>query len=151
MKSKPIIRSKLVVPRLVRYGLVGLTNTATDFGIFSILYFLIHLDAVWANTFAFAIAVTQSYLFNGVWTFQLTKQQWSLRAYLRFVLINLGGLMISTVCIVSLSELIPALVAKLLAAGVVLIWGFFLSRQFVFQTPTGTQTLRAPRGKTLTG
>ena len=136
---------------MVRFGLVGLTNTATDFGVFSVLYFLIQFDALWANTFAFAIAVTQSYVFNGAWTFQLTKQQWSLLAYLRFVLISLGGLLISTVCIVSLSELIPALVAKLLAAGVVLIWGFFLSRQFVFQRPADTPTLRAICSKTFTG
>ena len=114
-----------------RYALVGIGNTVTDFGVFALLFYAVHVLPLWANAIAFLVAVSQSYLLNSFWTFKVRKVTW--RRYFSFVAISLGGLGISTLSIFFLGGFVSPLIAKLLAAIAVLVWGYGLSRVFVFK------------------
>jgi putative flippase GtrA len=120
--------------KILCYSLVGVVNTATDFAVFSILYYVAGWGPLWANSLAFGIAVSQSYLLNARWTFQQRTTDLSLKAYANFVMINLGCLSISSGTIYMLQSITSPLMAKLLAAGIVLVWGFLMSNRFVFAT-----------------
>lgn len=126
---------------IIRYSTVGVANTISDFAVFSVLYYLLNVQVLVANTLAFLFAVSQSYLLNKSWTFKEYSDAGndsaiSGRKYLLFVMINVGGLTISNVTIYLLVNHYPALVAKIAAAVLVLIWGFFLSRKYVFHLNT---------------
>ena len=126
------------VREIIRYSVVGVVNTISDFTIFSVLYFLFGVHVLVANTLAFLFAVSQSYLLNKTWTFREhgTSAEVGSRPgkkYFLFVAINMGGLCLSNATVYLLVDYYPALVAKIAAAVLVLIWGFFLSRRYVFQ------------------
>ncbi len=118
--------------KILSYSLVGVANTATDFAIFSILYYFAGWGPLWANSLAFGVAVSQSYLCNARWTFKQKAADLSLESYAYFVMINLGCLAISNGTIYLLDTITSPLSAKLLAAGIVLVWGYLMSSRFVF-------------------
>ncbi len=117
-----------------RFGLVGVINTAVDFIIFVLLYRGTELDPLLCNGIAFLVAVTNSYLFNHRWTFRRSNSTISFTAYLRFVVLNAGGLLIGTLAIILLEGVMPLELAKLIAAGLTLIWNYTCSKLFVFNT-----------------
>lgn len=118
----------------IRFGLVGVINTAVDFAVFVLLYRGTELDPLLCNGIAFLVAVTNSYLLNHHWTFRRPGSGISWVAYARFVVLNAGGLVIGTLAIVLLGRLMPLEFAKLIAAGLTLVWNYTCSRLFVFNT-----------------
>jgi len=118
----------------MRFGLVGVINTAVDFGVFVLLYRVGGLDPLLANAIAFLVAVTNSYLLNHHWTFHRPHSTLSFFAYIRFVALNAGGLLIGTLAILWLGKLMPLEFAKLIAAALTLLWNYTSSKLFVFNT-----------------
>lgn len=120
--------------QIIRFSLVGVINTVLDFCIFVMLYRVGGLDPLLANTIAFSVAVTNSYLLNQRWTFHSPDHGLSLAAYGRFVVLNTGGLLIGTLAILLLGRFMPLEFAKIIAAGLTLLWNFTSSKLFVFNT-----------------
>jgi putative flippase GtrA len=118
----------------LRFGLVGVVNTIVDFVVFVLLYRLTDLDPLLCNGIAFFVAVTNSYLMNHHWTFRGSGSTLSFIAYIRFVAFNAGGLLIGTLAILLLGKYMPLEFAKLIAAGLTLIWNYTCSKLFVFNT-----------------
>lgn len=118
--------------QLATYSLVGVFNTATDFLVFSLCVWAFQLNLLAANFLAFAIAVTQGYFLNRRWTFRESKGSFGFRSYVYYVAINLGGLAISSVTIVLLSDWTGPILAKLASVFIVVFWGFLMARRFVF-------------------
>jgi putative flippase GtrA len=116
----------------LRFGLVGLINTAVDMGVFILAYRGFQLDPLLANALAFLVAVTNSYLLNHFWTFQRADSPVSLSAYSRFLLLNTGGLLIGSLAILLLGRFIMAELAKLAASVLTLLWNYSTSRWLVF-------------------
>jgi putative flippase GtrA len=118
----------------LRFGLVGIVNTAVDFVVFVLLYRGTGLDPLLCNVVAFLVAVTNSYLLNHHWTFRGSGSTLSFFAYVRFAALNAGGLVIGTLAILLLGRFMPLELAKLIAAGLTLIWNYTCSKLFVFNT-----------------
>ena len=121
-------------PEFLRFGLVGIVNTAVDFVVFVLLYRGTGLDPLLCNVVAFLVAVTNSYLLNHHWTFRGSGSTLSFVAYVRFAALNAGGLVIGTLAILLLGRFMPLELAKLIAAGLTLIWNYTCSKLFVFNT-----------------
>src|SRR5579859_4794780 len=60
---------RAVALKALSFGLVGLVNSAVDFGVFSFSYYYWGLPIIAANTLAWVIAVTGSYVLNSTITF----------------------------------------------------------------------------------
>ena len=118
----------------IRFGLVGVLNTGLDLGVFLLLYWAVGLDPLYANSIGFLVAVTNSYLLNHYWTFRTSATPLSFAAYARFLVLNAGGLLISTLAILLLGKVMPVELAKLIATGLTLLWNYSTSRRFVFKT-----------------
>ncbi len=118
---------------LIRFGLVGAINTLLDLGTFVLFHRAFHLAPLLANTLAFGLAVTNSYFMNRRWTFRQHQHNLSFGHYLRFVAMNTGGLVIGTLAIILLQGVMPVELAKILAAGLTLIFNFTTSKYFVFR------------------
>ena len=126
------------IREIIRYSAVGVANTICDFTIFSVLYYVFGVQLLIANTVAFFFAVTQSYFLNKIWTFREYagsdfRTVRNGKQFLLFLVINLGCLTISNGTVYLLVDYVPALLAKIAAVFLVLVWGFFLSRRYVFQ------------------
>jgi putative flippase GtrA len=124
--------SRTVRLEFLRFGLVGVVNTLIDFVVFVALYRLAGLDPLAANVVAFLTAVSNSYVMNHRWTFHQSHSALSFSAYLRFVLVNIGGLIIGTLAILSFGRFMPLEIAKLIATAITLLVNFSSSKLLVF-------------------
>lgn len=135
-------RAALPVPtQLLRFGIVGVGNTAVDAFVFALIVFLAGWDsgvlAVVASTTGFVAGAVHSYLWNSRFTFGRTHPGDSLRVVGGFASVMLGGLALSVAAFAAVIYLLPAsavelLLAKAVSMGVALGWNFTLMRRAVF-------------------
>jgi putative flippase GtrA len=122
--------------RMVRFGLVGVANTGVDVALFTLLTHGFHWLVPLANVVSYSAGIMNSFFLNKYWTFRdATPLSRSLRPGFRFVVVNLLGLLISTLTVMLLALRFPPVIAKLVSVGVVFIWNYSLSNRFVF-SPT---------------
>lgn len=118
----------------VRFCFVGGINTLIDIAIFSLLFYVLSVPLLIANSLGFAAAVVNSYLLNKFWTYQ-DHTAHSGKKILGFVLIALVGLAISNTTVWLLAPLITALGAKIVACGLSVVWNYAMTRLVIFRAP----------------
>ena len=123
--------------QLIRFGLVGGLGTLTNLALFFFLVDLFGLAALLGVLLCFAVAVSQNYALNELWTFATRgdgRLAWA--RYWKFVLASLVGLAVNAVV---LAALIAAFTFPLLvipqAFGILagMAVNFVASRTMVFQ------------------
>jgi putative flippase GtrA len=129
-------RSRAVSFKAVVYALVGVVNTAIDYGVFLAAHAVLGLPLIAANTLSWMVAVSGSYTLNSTITFAAEsgrKLHWS--AYFTFVASGTAGWLANTAALVVVVEvlLLPAWLAKLLAVMASFIVNFSLSHLVVFR------------------
>jgi putative flippase GtrA len=73
--------------KAVSFGLIGFVNTAIDFGIFSVGYYLLDLPIVAANLLSWMFAVSASYVMNSMITFSVESgRELTFKTYATFIL-----------------------------------------------------------------
>ena len=131
---------RTVALKAVSFGLVGLVNSAVDFGIFSFAYYYLGLPIIAANTLAWVIAVTGSYVLNSTITFAAESgRKLGVKRYFGFALSQVAGFLANTATVWCLVELvhIPAWAAKVAAIAVSFAVNFLLSHFVVFRARPG--------------
>ena len=78
--------------QMIRFGLVGVCNTAVDYGVFYILISFAHLHKGFAQMIATAIAMCGSFLINRYWTFRKTGRG-TAGEVVRFILTNAASML----------------------------------------------------------
>jgi putative flippase GtrA len=127
-------RERAVALKALSFGLVGVVNSAVDFGVFSLGYYVIGLPIVFANLVAWAVAVTGSYIMNSLTTFaHESGRELRLKAYAGFVISQIAGLVANTTTVLVASYFMPVLLGKLLAIGASFLVNFSLSHFIVFR------------------
>lgn len=126
----------------IRFTLVGIANTAIDFGILFTLTFL-GLDKILANYVSTSFALVFSFFANKSFTFKDTGSS-TKKQLLIFIVVTLAGLWIIQPIIIwgvtsSLSEIIKNEVFLLFAAKVIatiasLSWNYVFYSRLVFRT-----------------
>jgi putative flippase GtrA len=128
--------ARAVALKALSFGLVGLVNSAVDFGVFAFAYYYLELPIIAANTLAWVIAVTGSYVLNSTITFAAESgRQLGFRRYFAFALSQVAGFFANTATVWCLVELIhiPAWAAKVAAIAVSFAVNFSLSHFVVFR------------------
>ncbi|MBC7218234.1 MAG: GtrA family protein [Candidatus Caldatribacterium sp.] len=77
-----------------KFSLVGVANTAIDFGVFMVLHGKGGLGYSVSQVISYSCGMTNSYLLNKFWTFQ-SRGKIRLAEVVRFVLVNLAALSIA--------------------------------------------------------
>jgi putative flippase GtrA len=135
---------RAIVLKAISFGLVGLINSAIDFGVFSFAYYYLDLKIVVANALAWLVAVSGSYVMNSTITFKHESGgRLGLRTYVGFALSQVGGFFANTATVYAVSWLLQTmasvgegkavLVGKLLAIGASFAVNFSLSHFVVFR------------------
>jgi putative flippase GtrA len=127
---------RAIALKAVSFGLVGIVNSAIDFGVFSFCYYYIGLPLIVANTLAWLVAVTGSYAMNSTITFAAESgRHLGVKSYFAFAASQVAGFLGNTItvwCLVTLL-LIPAWAAKVAAILVSFVINFSLSHFVVFK------------------
>ena len=114
--------------QLIRFGLIGVINTALDFGLLFILK-SIGLMATTANIFSTSIAFVFSFFANKKYTFRSSATN-VVREMILFVAVTLFGLWVLQTGVIWL--VLPHL-SKLFATAVSMTWNYILYDKLVFK------------------
>lgn len=127
------------IRRFLKFGIVGVSGTAIDFGITWICRDLIGIPDLIANAIGFIVAATSNYILNRIWTWRSTEKKVGVE-YLKFFAVSLIGLGLNTLILSLLKGLAlfnsPDLnfwSAKVGATLVVMLWNFFANNFFTFR------------------
>jgi putative flippase GtrA len=127
---------RAVALKAISFALVGVVNSFVDFGVFSFAYYYLQLPIIAANTLAWLVAVTGSYVMNSTITFAAESgRRLAFKHYLGFALSQVLGFFANTGTVWCLVELahIPAWAAKVAAIAVSFVVNFSLSHFLVFR------------------
>ena len=128
--------NRAIALKAVSFAFVGLVNSAVDFAVFSFCYYYLGLEIVVANTAAWLVAVTGSYVLNSTITFaRESGRRLHLGGYFSFALSQVMGFFANTATVWCLVELagLPAWAGKLAAIFVSFAVNFSLSHFVVFR------------------
>lgn len=119
--------------RFVKFGLIGVLNTAVDFGAFFVLNKLLHIGPYVSQTGAFLIAALNSFLWNKYWTFE-KKAPVSRREILRYAVTN-GAYLLCSLGIMRLlirSFSLDPFLAKFPTAVCMVLFNYLMAKFWVF-------------------
>lgn len=92
--------------KFVKFGVVGFSGMFVDYGFLILFVKICGLPDLLANAFSFTLAATSNYILNRIWTFHSHEKEVG-KEYLRFFLVSLIGLGISTLTIYLFELFIP--------------------------------------------
>jgi putative flippase GtrA len=131
-----------ISPQMIKFGMIGVANTAVDFALFHLLANEVGLPFYIANVFSTASALTMSFILNAKFAFDSRVTR---RNAVLFVSVTLAGLWVLQPLIIALvrplldmtlatpmSEL-TLLAAKAVATVASLTWNYFLYKNVVFK------------------
>lgn len=117
-----------IAGKAVRFGLVGLANTAIDFVVFAALVAMA-VPALLSNLGAWLVAVSFSYVANARWSFERNPAVRTQTSVLRFMALSaLVSLGVSSAAIALLAGWTGLWPAKLIAVVVAAVINFFAAR-----------------------
>jgi putative flippase GtrA len=125
---------RAIVLKAASFAMIGFVNAGIDFGVFTFTHYYLGWSIIVANPIAWLIAVSNSYTMNSMITFAAeTGRRLSVKAYITFILSQVGGLIANTTTVFILSYFMPAWMAKIPAIGASFIVDFTLSHLVVFR------------------
>lgn len=125
--------------RPVLFALVGVANTAIDFGAYLLLTRLFSVTPVLAHVFGYSLGMLHGYLANGLLTFRASNVR--LRAVgpqLRFALASIISLSASAGAMALLVQILPDIGAKVACTFFTTILNYTLSSRFVYRGGVGS-------------
>ena len=85
-------RKRAVALKAASFAAIGVVNSTVDFAVFSFSYYYLGLPIIVANTMAWVVAVTGSYVMNSTITFAAESgRRLAFNRYLAFVLSQVAG------------------------------------------------------------
>ncbi len=139
------VRKQIFSSEKIRFGAVGVVNTAVDFTVLFVLAMLFGLPSVIANIGSTSVALTVSYLLNKRAVFKNTDTR-RLRQVMMFLIVTLTGLwLVQGVVIALATEVLRSagiaaaaslLIAKIIASGFSLVWNYLWYSRVVFKEKT---------------
>jgi putative flippase GtrA len=137
-------RERPLALKALSFGLIGVLNSAVDFGVFALAYYYFGTSIIVAQIAAWIIAVTGSYVMNSMITFAAESgQKLGVKSYASFALAQVAGFLANTATVYVVSYGLErlagvdinraVLVGKLLAIGASFAVNFSLSHFVVFR------------------
>lgn len=111
---------------ILKFGLVGASGVAVDFGVTWLLKEKAGMHKYAANSLGFLCAASNNYIWNRLWTFENNDPDVGVQ-YLVFILVSLGGLLFNNAALWYFHEKrqMNFYVSKVLAVFVAMFWNYF--------------------------
>ncbi len=133
------------VRQFIKFCLVGASSTLVDLSVFYFLNTTLGLWWVLADIVSFSLGVTNGFIWNSRWTFDQVENSSPRTRYIKFVAVNLVGLLLSVTIMKTVFALHYggwhhaepqgwiAIAAKLTATPIVVFWNFFANKHWTFK------------------
>lgn len=111
---------------ILKFGLVGASGVAVDFGVTWLLKEKMGVHKYVANSFGFLCAATNNYIWNRLWTFENHDPDVATQ-YMVFILVSLGGLVFNNAALWFFHDKrgMNFYASKALAVFVAMFWNYF--------------------------
>jgi len=132
---------------LIKYCMVGVSGTIIELSLLNFLIFVVGWDTdfqkIVANVIAVSVAITNSFIWNRLWTFPESRSGAASRQFAKFVIVNVIGVGINSVIFFLADKylfspwfpsVIAVQLAKFMAIGITLMWNFTVNRFWTFNT-----------------
>jgi putative flippase GtrA len=130
--------------QFIKFGLVGVMNTAVDFLVYALLFRLLGMQFLLAQVFSYSAGTLNSYVVNKLWTFggkagangtKATAGKVDKGEFARCVLVNAGTLLLSIGLLYTLKTGmgLDPLVAKIGVTAVTVVVNYIGSKLWVFR------------------
>jgi putative flippase GtrA len=121
--------------RLIRFGVVGVSNGVVTFGLYAALVGL-GIDYLVAAAVGYAAAILNGYTWNRIWTFQAGP--FHLPGFSRYLLVSVGGLVANLLGLRLAVEYLEMgeLVAEVVTLTPIVLVTFSLNRRWTFRPTT---------------
>jgi len=121
--------------KLIKFGIVGVMNTAVDFLVYTLLVSVLGWGLYISQVISYSCGMLNSYGINRKWTFS-TKNGFFSGELVRFILLNLSMMLLGMAIIWFCTQhlLLHKLVAKLISTVLVLVVNFLVSNFWVFRS-----------------
>jgi putative flippase GtrA len=119
--------------RALRFGAVGIANTALDATLFSFLTLVAGTPAVAANVVSYSAGIGLSFVLNRGWTFRDRHRRGAWTQLILYAAGSLAGLALSTLVIALLVRAWGPLPAKAASIGATFVWNYLYSNVVVFR------------------
>jgi putative flippase GtrA len=116
-----------------KFLIVGGLNTAIDFGVFLLLFYVFEASILVSHVTAFVLAVINSFICNGLWTFRQGASSLNAGNFIKFAAVSLCALVASTLAIAAFSYVVTAWIAKMLAIAASLTVNYIGMSRLVFR------------------
>lgn len=144
MKNEKLSDSGLL--QFIKFGIVGVSNTAVDWVVFYVLVNVISdINHSLAKAVSFIVAVLNSYLWNTIWTFRKEYQKVGSDTgaksaiFVKFIVVSLVGWGINVLVYswaarsVSYQIFDHDLIPLVLASGAAIVWNFFANKLWTYK------------------
>ena len=155
------------IRQFVKFCIVGASSTVITFSVYAFLVYRLHLDSLmhewlagapriqelvanyqlYVQVAAFAgwlFGVTNGFIWNSRWTFRQNDPEKRKSQYIKFVLVNIVGLLLNQTILFIVLQLLTAgktttekglepLIAFAVATGTVVFWNFFANKHWTFK------------------
>ena len=128
--NEPIID---IFIKFLKFGLVGASGLAVDFGLTFLLKERLKLNKYIANSIGFLSAASSNFAINRMWTFASADPHVA-NQYIKFIGVSLVGLLLSYTILKLIHEQLNwnFYLSKLIAIGFVMFWNFAINLVFTF-------------------
>jgi putative flippase GtrA len=161
------VLQRKAIRQFIKFCIVGASSTVITFSVYAFLVYHLHLDKLMHNWLAgsprlqelvtgyqlyvqvaafagWLFGVTNGFIWNSRWTFRQNDPDKRKSQYIKFVLVNVVGLLLNqTILFIVLQILIAGkttsekgmepLIAFAVATGVVVFWNFFANKHWTFK------------------
>lgn len=126
------------VRQFVKFGLVGVSSTAIDWGIFYVLYLVFGIYYLAAKMISFSVSVVNSFVWNRRWTFRSNDPR-RLHEFLKFLVVSVVGLSANTLIMyIAVDEYhFRKIFGLMVATLVVTLWNFTANKFYTFKRVAG--------------
>ncbi|MGL5379105.1 GtrA family protein [Clostridium sp.] len=117
----------------IKFAIVGVMNTLLNWIIF---FFLNNVGVYYivSNIIAYTISTIHSYFWNSIWVFKYSEGS-KAKASLKFILLNIGGLILNTSILFILVDVfkMDKFIGLILTTAIVMIINYIFNKVWVFK------------------
>ena len=119
--------------RFIKFGLVGVLNTAINWIVFIILNML-GMYYIFSNIIAYSLSTLNSYIWNSKWVFKYSGDDVK-ETTAKFIILNIIGLILNTCILYILVDIIGLnkIVSLIITTVIVMILNYFINKLWVFK------------------
>ena len=118
--------------RFVKFGLVGVLNTAINWIIFILLNSL-GIYYIISNIIAYTLSTINSYMWNSKWVFKYEGKNIKETTF-KFIILNVIGLILNTCILYVLVDILglSKIIGLIIATAIVMVLNYFINKLWVF-------------------